>query len=75
MTPTLTFDAPQTIPTDALAVVVPEKDAETGLPADATFARLDSLTGGLLADLFRSGEMAGKLFEMEIGRASCRERV
>ncbi len=66
MTPTLTFESLESIPTEALAVVAPERNADPEPPADELFNRLDTLCGGLLAELYRSGEFTGKLFDMTL---------
>ncbi len=58
MTLNLTFDSPESIPSEALAVVIYEGDRQ-----EALLDRLDSLTGGLIGDLRRSGEASGKAFE------------
>jgi len=52
---TLSFDSPESISTEALVVVVFDNG-----PPDP---RLDSLTGGLLTELYRSGETKGKPLE------------
>ena len=56
---TLTGQSPENIQTEALAVIA----YEAGLETDGGLRRLDALTGGLLAELFTSGEATGKPFD------------
>ena len=63
MTPTLIWQSPESISTEALAILVFEKDAGQEVPNDEVFRRFDSLTEGLLAELYRAGECAGKMLD------------
>src|SRR5215813_13010030 len=54
----LTSQAPETIDTEAVAMVIFEKS-----DGEEPFRRLDQLLGGLLGDLFASGEATGKALD------------
>jgi len=56
----LTWKTTVSISTEALVILVHEKGAGEDAPAGEVFTRFDALTGGLLADLFRAGELTGK---------------
>jgi len=58
---TISSQALESISSDGLAVITFEKP-ESGTP-DESFRRLDSLTGGLLTELYASGEATGKPLE------------
>ncbi len=58
---TLNSQPKETIATEALAVVVFE--SANGAPADEPFRRLDAQTGGLLSELYASGETTGKALD------------
>jgi leucyl aminopeptidase len=56
----LTDAAPETIESEALAIVAYEKNDMQ----DPLFQRLDALAGGLLSELYASGEASGKPLDM-----------
>ncbi|MBI3664936.1 MAG: leucyl aminopeptidase [Acidobacteria bacterium] len=63
MTPILIWQSAESISTEALAIVVFEKDAGQEVPGDDLFRRFDALTEGLLGELYRAGECTGKMLD------------